>query len=67
MGPQGAELMTGRAPVAERVGTCTAPIQLRVGLNISRMAGGVLAATERALTLRNHWLIAADPTWTPFV
>ena len=28
---------------------------------------GVLAAVERALTLRNHWLIDAETTWTSFV
>jgi hypothetical protein len=28
---------------------------------------GVLAATERALTLRSHWLIDADTLWTSLV
>ncbi|OJX94295.1 MAG: hypothetical protein BGO96_15415 [Micrococcales bacterium 73-15] len=46
--------------VAEHVGTFTSPIALPAWLNGALVAAGVLAALERALTLRNHWLIDAD-------
>lgn len=64
--PQAAELITSLDPVAERVGTFTSPIQLPSWLNVSLIVAGALAATERALTLRRHWLIDADTTWTSF-
>jgi len=67
MVPQAAEFLTSLPPVAERVGTFTSPIQLPAWLNVSLIVAGVLAATERALTLRNHWLIDAETTWTSFV
>lgn len=46
--------------VAERVGTFTSPLSLPSWLNGSLVLAGVLAAFERALTLRSHWLIDAD-------
>ena len=61
--PQMAELITGMDLVAERVGTFTSPIQLPAWLNTTLFIAGLLAAMERALTLRNHWLIDADTTW----
>ena len=64
--PQAAELITSIEPVAERVGTFTSPIQLPAWANTTVIVAGALAATERALTLRNHWLIDADTTWTSF-
>jgi hypothetical protein len=67
MVPQAAELITSLDPVAERIGTFTSPIQLPAWLNITVTVAGALAAVERALTLRNHWLIDADTTWTSFV
>ena len=67
MVPQAAELVTSLDVVAERVGTFTSPIQLPTWLNTSLLVAGALAATERALTLRNHWLIDADTTWTSLV
>ncbi|MGO1978390.1 hypothetical protein [Brachybacterium tyrofermentans] len=66
MVPQAAELLTQIEVVAEKVGTFTSPISLPAWLNVSLLVAGVLAATERALTLRNHWLIDADTTWTSF-
>ena len=65
--PQAAELITSIPPVAERVGAFTSPMQLPAWLNVTVTVAGVLAAVERALTLRNHWLIDADTTWTSFV
>jgi hypothetical protein len=66
MVPQAAELVTTLDVVAERVGTFTSPIQLPGWANTTLIIAGALAATERALTLRNHWLIDADTTWTSF-
>lgn len=62
--PQGLELLTRIDLVAERIGTFTSPIHLPDWLNITVMAAGVLAAAERALTLRSHWLIDFDTTWS---
>ena len=67
MVPQAAELVTSLDVVAERVGTFTSPIQLPAWANTSLIIAGALAASERALTLRNHWLIDADTTWTSLV
>lgn len=64
--PQGIEMLTSIEPIAERVGTFSSPIQLPVWANISLFVAGALAATERALTIRNHWLIDFDTTWTAF-
>ena len=66
MVPQAAELITQIEVVAENVGTFTSPISLPAWLNVSLVVAGILAATERALTLRNHWLIDAETTWTAF-
>lgn len=66
MVPQAVELITSLDPVAEQVGTFTSPIQLPVWANTTLIIAGALAASERALTLRNHWLIDADTTWTSF-
>ena len=66
MVPQAAELITQIDVVAENVGTFTSPISLPAWLNVTLVVAGVLAATERALTLRNHWLIDADTIWTSF-
>ncbi|MDN5822554.1 MAG: hypothetical protein L0H39_13860, partial [Brachybacterium sp.] len=65
--PQLAEMVTAVEVVAARVGTFTSPIQLPAWANTALLIAGVLAATERALTLRNHWLIDADTTWASFV
>ncbi|HIY65291.1 MAG TPA: hypothetical protein H9830_03310, partial [Candidatus Agrococcus pullicola] len=64
--PQGIEMVTSIEPIAERVGTFTSPIQLPAWANIALLVAGIIAATERALTLRNHWLIDFDTTWTAF-
>ncbi|UVY85120.1 hypothetical protein NLU66_05845 [Brachybacterium sp. NBEC-018] len=64
--PQIVELVTSVEVIAARVGTFTSPISLSAELNTALVIAGALAATERALTLRNHWLIDADTTWTSF-
>ena len=65
--PQAVELVTSLEVVAAQVGTFTSPIQLPAWLNTALLVAGIIAAFERALTLRNHWLIDADTTWTSFV
>ncbi|WP_193106775.1 hypothetical protein [Brachybacterium sp. FME24] len=62
--PQIAEVITQIDLVAEHVGTFTSPVSLPVWANAMMLFAGILAATERALTLRHHWLIDADTTWT---
>lgn len=62
--PQIAEVITQIDLVAEHVGTFTSPISLPVWANATMLFAGILAAIERALTLRHHWLIDADTTWT---
>lgn len=60
--PQLLERVTTIPEVAERVGTFTSPISMPSWLNLTLGLAGVAAGLERALTLRNHWLIDAD-TW----
>lgn len=64
--PQTLEVITQLEVVAERFGTFTSPIALPSWMNAGLFIAGVLAALERALTLRNHWLIDADTTWSSF-
>lgn len=64
--PQGLEMITSFEPIAERFGTFSSPIQLPDWANVSLLAAGLIAGTERALTLRNHWLVDLDTTWTAF-
>ena len=60
--PQALEWVTSIDVVAERVGTFTSPIVLPEWASTSLLVAGCLAGFERALTLRNHWLIDID-TW----
>lgn len=62
--PQGLEMLTRIDFVAERIGAFTSPIHLPGWLNITVITAGVVAAVERALTLRSHWLIDFDTTWS---
>lgn len=43
--------------VRDNIGTFTSPIQLSSGLNLTLIILTAAAAYERALTLKNHWLI----------
>lgn len=61
--PQLLELVTQWDIVAERVGTFTSPISLPGWLNTTLLVAGIAASLERALTLRNHWLIDLDTWW----
>jgi hypothetical protein len=65
--PQILELVSGWDLVAEHIGTFDSPVSLPAWANTTVTVAGVLAATERALTLRNHWLIDLDTTWTTFI
>lgn len=62
--PQLLELVTGMEVVAERIGTFTSPLQLPGWASTALLVAGIAAALERALTLRSHWLIDADTTWS---
>lgn len=61
--PQAAARISEISVIAERFGTFTSPISLPGWANTTLLIAGVAAATERALTLRNHWLIDADTWW----
>lgn len=60
--PAAAELLTSIDAVAERVGSFDSPFDFPRWVDVSLFVAGLIAATERALSLRNHWLIDAD-TW----
>ncbi|MGO1591696.1 MAG: hypothetical protein ACTHW1_08880, partial [Ancrocorticia sp.] len=64
--PQLAEAVTSWEPIAERVGTFDSPINLPDWFNSTLLVAGIVAALERALTLRNNWLIDIDTTWWGF-
>lgn len=61
--PQAAALISQVEIVADTVGTFTSPIVLPAWLNTALLIAGVVAALERALTLRNHWLIDVETAW----
>lgn len=61
--PQLVEWITRIDAVAEVVGSFTSPIRLPDWANTSLFVAGILASFERALTLRNHWLIDAETWW----
>lgn len=62
--PLALEMVTRLDIVSERFGTFTSPINLPAWANTTLLVAGILAATERALTLRNHWLVDLDTTGT---
>ncbi|WP_194421147.1 hypothetical protein [Microbacterium abyssi] len=55
--PQIVEQITHIPWVAENIGAFTSPVQLPAWGNISLLVATLLASTERALRLRNHWLL----------
>lgn len=60
--PQLLELISG-TDIGGRLGLdFTSPVSLPAWANTSLLVGGILASTERALTVRNHWLVDAE-TW----
>lgn len=61
--PQLLEAVSQWDVVAERFGTFTSPISLPGWLNTTLLVAGIVAALERALSMRNHWLIDLDTWW----
>lgn len=55
--PQIVEQITRIPWVAEHIGTFTSPIHLPAAFNVSLVIASLLASTERALRLRNNWLL----------
>ncbi|MCT2585098.1 hypothetical protein [Actinophytocola gossypii] len=54
---KGVEAVTRIPPVAEHVGAFTSPVRLPGWGTVALAVAGVLAAVERALRLRYHWLL----------
>ncbi|MGO1543912.1 MAG: hypothetical protein ACTHXA_06175 [Gulosibacter sp.] len=63
LAPQILEWITSIEMIADRFGRFESPIQLPPWLATCLTVAGLLAAFERALTLRSHWLIDADTWW----
>lgn len=61
--PQLIEMITQIPYIQENIGTYESPISLPNWLNGTLFVAGIVAALERALTLRNHWLIDMETTW----
>lgn len=61
--PQLIESITHIPYIQEKIGTYESPISLPNWLNITLFVAGITAAMERALTLRNHWLIDMETTF----
>jgi hypothetical protein len=61
--PQALEWVTRIDLVGDAVGTFVSPLQLPAWANTALAVSGVLAALERALSLRHHWLIDLDTWW----
>lgn len=54
------EMITRMDLVADNIGTFKSPFQLPGWLNVMLVLLGLAAATERALSLKNHWLIEME-------
>lgn len=61
--PQLVALVSQIPFIAEKFGTFESPIILPNWLNITLTVAAGLAALERAITLRYHWLIDMDTWW----
>lgn len=55
--PQIVEQISQIPPIADNLGTFTSPIRLPAWFNIPLLVTTLVASTERALRLRNHWLL----------
>lgn len=60
--PQAVEWITHQEWLAPYVDPFTSPLTLPAWASTTLFVAGIVAALERALTLRNHWLVDAD-TW----
>ena len=61
--PQAAAMVSRWDVVADHVGTFTSPITLPGWASAALFVAGIIAAVERALTLRSHWLLDAETWW----
>ena len=61
--PQLIEVITKIPYIQEHIGTFESPITIPNWLNSTLFVAGLVAALERALTLRSHWLIDMETTW----
>lgn len=55
--PQIVEQISQIPPIADNVGSFTSPFRLPAWINITLLVATLVASTERALRLRNHWLL----------
>lgn len=60
--PQLIEYVSHIEIIRDNIGTFTSPLQLPGPLNMTLLILAALAAMERALTLKNHWLIDMETT-----
>lgn len=63
LAPQLLDWITDITWVSEHIGDFTTPISLPPWADTALVVGGIVAGLERALTLRNHWLIDAETFW----
>ncbi|GIO23762.1 hypothetical protein [Oceanobacillus sp. J11TS1] len=61
--PQLASLISQFPFIEERWGSFESPIVLPSWLNMTLLIAGTVAAIERTLTLKNHWLIDMETSW----
>lgn len=61
--PQLIQLISQVDIASQYLGTFASPVDLPAEANTALAVAGVLAAMERALTLRNHWLIDLETGW----
>jgi len=61
--PQLAAAISQIPIVEENFGSFESPFILQDWLNITLLTAGILAALERALMMRNHWLIDMETSW----
>ena len=62
--PFALDIVTEIPVVAERFGTFVSPIQLPVWANTTLLLAGIVAAVERALTLRHTKILDMETIWT---
>ena len=61
--PQLLQLISQIDIVNQHLGTFSSPVTLSGVANTALAGAGLLAALERSLTLRNHWLIDLETQW----
>ena len=63
LAPQLLDWVTRIDWVSDRIGHFTNPIDLPGWASVTLLIAGLVAGLERALTLRNHWLLDAETFW----